>query len=75
MPRVAAPAAAPLRPFYLVRRMNNRKAKLIKLESRKPRNPVAVPASQRKAGAHRKSVKAERRAAQVRHRRHLHEVD
>ncbi|MBU6435992.1 MAG: hypothetical protein KGJ44_02725 [Betaproteobacteria bacterium] len=55
--------------------MNNRKAKLIKLESRKPRNPVAVPASQRKAGAHRKSVKAERRAAQVRHRRHLHEVD
>ena len=34
-----------------------------KLKLPKPRNPVAVPALQRKAGAHRRSSAAERRAA------------
>lgn len=39
-----------------------RKLKL-RLKLPKPRNPVAVPALQRKAGAHRRSSAAERRAA------------
>ncbi len=45
--------------------MKNRQAKLIKLESTKPRNPLVVPASQRKAGSHRKSGKALRRAERI----------
>jgi hypothetical protein len=51
--------------------MKNRKAKLSKLAARKPRNPLVAHAATRKAGAHRKSAKAERRAARVRHRRDL----
>lgn len=31
----------------------------------KPRNPVAIPARQRKAGVHGKTLKAERRAARI----------
>jgi hypothetical protein len=34
----------------------------LKLPPVKPRNPVAVPASQRKAGTHKKSGKAQRQA-------------
>jgi hypothetical protein len=47
--------------------MKNRQAKLIKLESVKPRNPVAVPAAKRRAGSHQKSSKAVRRADRVAH--------
>jgi hypothetical protein len=39
-----------------------RKIKL-RLTAPKPRNPLVVPALQRKAGAHRRSTSAERRAA------------
>jgi hypothetical protein len=39
-----------------------RKIKL-KLEQRKPRNPLVVPARQRKAGAHRKGTRSERQQA------------
>ena len=39
-----------------------RKIKL-KLTAPKPRNPLVVPALQRKAGAHRRSTSAERQAA------------
>jgi hypothetical protein len=35
----------------------------IKLTAPKPRNPLVVPALQRKAGAHRRSTSAERRVA------------
>jgi hypothetical protein len=45
--------------------MKNRHAKLIKLESTKPRNPLVVLAAQRKAGTHRKSGKALRRAERI----------
>jgi hypothetical protein len=45
--------------------MKNRQAKLIKLESTKPRNPLVVLAAQRKAGSHRKSGKALRRAERI----------
>lgn len=45
--------------------MKNRHAKLIKLESVKPRNPLVVLAAQRKAGVHRKSSKAVRRAERI----------
>jgi hypothetical protein len=47
--------------------MKNRQAKLIKLDSVKPRNPVAVPAAKRKAGSHQKSSKAVRRAERIAH--------
>jgi hypothetical protein len=41
-----------------------RKRKLaLKLELSKPRNPLVVPALARKAGTHRRSTGAERRAA------------
>lgn len=45
--------------------MKNRQAKLIKLESSKPRNPLVVHAARRKAGEHRKSSKALRRQQRV----------
>lgn len=42
-----------------------RKIKLKLAATAKPRNPLVVPALQRKAGAHRRSEAAERRAAKV----------
>lgn len=36
-----------------------------RLPAPKPRNPLVAPAQQRKAGAHRKSRKAQRRAEKV----------
>jgi hypothetical protein len=45
--------------------MKNRKAKVLKLQASKPRNPLVVHAARRKAGTHQKSRKAERRQQQA----------
>lgn len=50
-----------------------RKIKL-KLAPPKPRNPLVVPAAQRKAGAHRKSQAAVRRADKMALKKLLREV-
>jgi len=42
--------------------MNSARRIKLRLTPPKPRNPLAVPAAQRKAGAHRKSRSAERQA-------------
>jgi hypothetical protein len=42
--------------------MNSARKIKLRLTQPKPRNPLAVPAAQRKAGAHRKSRSAERQA-------------
>ncbi|OIQ85303.1 hypothetical protein GALL_328520 [mine drainage metagenome] len=41
------------------------RAKILRLPPSTPRNPLVAPALKRKAGAHGKSRKAERRAARV----------
>ena len=41
------------------------RAQTLKLPASTPRNPLVAPALQRKAGAHGKSQKAQRRAARV----------
>ncbi|WP_332775939.1 hypothetical protein [Polaromonas sp.] len=50
-----------------------RKIKL-KLKAPRPRNPLVAPALQRKAGSHRKSQAATRRADKVALKRQLREV-
>jgi hypothetical protein len=50
--------------------MKNRKAKVLKLEASKPRNPLVAHAAKRKAGTHQKSRKAERRQQQAQLRSH-----
>jgi len=50
-----------------------RKIKL-KLAQSKPRNPLVVPAAQRKAGAHRKSASAQRQAERRELKRQLKDV-
>ncbi|WP_305334869.1 hypothetical protein [Hydrogenophaga sp.] len=42
--------------------MNSARHKKLRLKAPKPRNPLVAPAAQRKAGAHRKSGAAQRRA-------------
>ena len=51
-----------------------RKIKL-RLTAPKPRNPLVAPALQRKAGAHRRSTSAERRAAKQALEKALHKGD
>ena len=50
-----------------------RKAKL-RLAASKPRNPLVVPAAQRKAGEHRKSRSAERSADKLQLKKQLKEI-
>jgi hypothetical protein len=50
-----------------------RKTKL-RLAASKPRNPLVVPARERKAGRHGKSRSAERRAQQVQLKKQLKEL-
>lgn len=50
-----------------------RKTKL-RLAAIKPRNPLVVPAQQRKAGKHEKSRGAERRAQQVQLKKQLRDL-
>jgi hypothetical protein len=45
----------------------------LKLSAAKPRNPLVVPAAQRKAGAHRKSQAAARRADKMALKKQLRE--
>ncbi len=51
--------------------MNSARKTKLKLRQHPPRNPLVVPALQRKAGAHRKSRKSERQAQQRELRREL----
>ena len=51
-----------------------RKMKL-KITQPKPRNPLAVPAAQRKAGSHRRSGAAERRAQKLELKKQLKALD
>lgn len=44
--------------------MNSARKTKLKLRQHPPRNPLVVPALQRKAGSHRKSKKSERQAQQ-----------
>ncbi|WP_186510725.1 hypothetical protein [Caenimonas sedimenti] len=50
-----------------------RKTKL-RLAASKPRNPLVVPAAQRKAGEHRKSRSAERNADKMQLKKQLKEI-
>jgi hypothetical protein len=50
-----------------------RKIKL-RLAQSKPRNPLVAPAAQRKAGSHRKSQAAQRRAEKMALKRQLNEL-
>lgn len=59
---VPRPTAARNAPRYARVMTSARKIKL-RLTAPKPRNPLVAPALQRKAGAHRRSTSAERRAA------------
>jgi hypothetical protein len=45
--------------------MNSARHKKLRLKTPKPRNPLVVPATKRKAGAHGKSKAAQRRAEKM----------
>lgn len=55
--------------------MNSARKTKLKIKHHPPRNPLVAPALQRKAGSHRKSVKARRQAAQQQLRQALREQD
>lgn len=46
----------------------------IKLAQPKPRNPLVAPASQRKAGVHRKSTSGQRQRQEAQLRKHLKDL-
>lgn len=53
--------------------MNSARRMKLRLTALKPRNPMAVPAAQRKAGEHRKSRSAERQQQKAALRKSLRE--
>ena len=54
--------------------MNSARKIKLRLAQPKPRNPLVVPAAQRKAGSHRKSRSAERQADKAALKKHLKEL-
>ena len=54
--------------------MNSARKIKLRLAAPKPRNPLVAPAAQRKAGSHRKSGAAQRRAGKMALKKQLREL-
>lgn len=55
--------------------MNSARKIKLRIAAPKPRNPLVAPAAQRKAGAHRKSGAAERRAGKMALKKQLRNLE